>query len=228
MGATGTITHIDGDRVYAFGHPVLQSRARRVPDDARLRLHDPAEPAVVVQDLVDGRRDRDDAAGSRDGDRRHARQGPALVPMTVTLEQSRGTPAGGARTAKRTFKYTLVNDQLFTPLSPTSRCSTRSASYERQFGASTIHRQEPRAHQGTRRPERRGRLHRRHRRSLGAATAVAGPITMLLANDIEPITLEGLDITITSAEDAAHARPSSASGSTTSGRAPAGRCRSRC
>ena len=21
MGATGTITHIDGDRVYAFGHP---------------------------------------------------------------------------------------------------------------------------------------------------------------------------------------------------------------
>ncbi len=35
---------------------------------------------------------------------------------------------------------------------------------------------------------------------LGAATAVAGPITMLLANDIEPITLEGLDVTITTAE----------------------------
>jgi hypothetical protein len=35
---------------------------------------------------------------------------------------------------------------------------------------------------------------------LGAATAVAGPLTMLLSNDIEPITLEGLDISITSAE----------------------------
>ena len=55
---------------------VLQSRAGRVPDDARLRLHDAPEPDDVVQDLVDGRDDRDDAAGSRDGDCRHARQGP--------------------------------------------------------------------------------------------------------------------------------------------------------
>ena len=23
MGATGTVTHVDGDRVYAFGHPFL-------------------------------------------------------------------------------------------------------------------------------------------------------------------------------------------------------------
>ena len=57
--------------------PVLQPRPDRVPDDARVRLRDAAEPAVVVQDLVDGRGDRHDAAGSRDGDRRHARQGPA-------------------------------------------------------------------------------------------------------------------------------------------------------
>ena len=28
MGATGTITHIDGDRVYAFGHPFFDSVPR--------------------------------------------------------------------------------------------------------------------------------------------------------------------------------------------------------
>ena len=35
---------------------------------------------------------------------------------------------------------------------------------------------------------------------LGAATAVAGPLTMLLANDVEPVTLDGLDITVTTSE----------------------------
>ena len=52
---------------------LLQPRPDRVPDDARLRLHDAAEPDDVVQDLQHGRDDRDDAAGSRDGDCRHAR-----------------------------------------------------------------------------------------------------------------------------------------------------------
>ncbi len=35
---------------------------------------------------------------------------------------------------------------------------------------------------------------------LGASTAIAGPLTMVLSNDLEPITLEGLDIAIESAE----------------------------
>ena len=76
MGATGTVTEVDGDRVYAFGHPFYNLGPAAVPDDAGLRLHDPAEPPVVDQDLVDGRDDRHDPAGSRDGHRRHARQGP--------------------------------------------------------------------------------------------------------------------------------------------------------
>ena len=65
MGATGTVTHIDGDRVYAFGHPFFNLGPTAVPDDARLRLHDAAQPDVVVQDLDAGRGHRDDAAGSR-------------------------------------------------------------------------------------------------------------------------------------------------------------------
>ena len=35
---------------------------------------------------------------------------------------------------------------------------------------------------------------------LGASTAIAGPLTMLLANDLEPITIEGIEISITSSE----------------------------
>jgi hypothetical protein len=35
---------------------------------------------------------------------------------------------------------------------------------------------------------------------LGASTAVAGPLTMLLSNDVEPVTIDGLDITVTTTE----------------------------
>ena len=65
MGATGTVTHIDGDRVYAFGHPFYNLGPAAVPDDPRVRLHDAPQPDELVQDLVDGRDDRHDAAGSR-------------------------------------------------------------------------------------------------------------------------------------------------------------------
>jgi hypothetical protein len=128
-------------------------------------------------------------------------KGPALVPMTVTLERSaEDTPAGGAHnTQKRTFKYSLVNDQMFTPLIAYVAMFNTLASYERQFGASTI------GVKSRARIKGHGDLNVEDVFTgdspiLGAATAVAGPITMLLSNDIEPITLEGLDITITSAE----------------------------
>ena len=43
MGGTGTVTHIDDDRVYAFGHPRI-TWADRIPDDARVCLTRAAEP----------------------------------------------------------------------------------------------------------------------------------------------------------------------------------------
>jgi hypothetical protein len=47
---------------------------------------------------------------------------------------------------------------------------------------------------------------------------------MPLGNDVEPITIDGLDINVTTAETP-RARPSSGSGSTKCGRAPGARFR---
>jgi hypothetical protein len=116
--------------------------------------------------------------------------------MTVTLE--RADNASGA-VPKRTFKYFLVNDQMFTPLIAYVAMFNTLSSYERQFGASTFS------------VKSRARIKGHSDLSvedvftgdnpmLGAATAVAGPLTMLLGNDIEPITVEGLDAAISSAE----------------------------
>jgi hypothetical protein len=117
--------------------------------------------------------------------------------MTVTLERS--ADGRGTEAQKRTFKYSLVNDQMFTPLIAYVAMFNTLQSYERQFGTATFS------------VKSRARIKGHNDLSvedvftgdtpiLGAATAVAGPLTVLLANDIEPITLEGLEIAITSAE----------------------------
>ena len=90
-------------------------------------------------------------------------KGPALVPMTVTLERSaEGTPTARCQdTPKRTFKYSLVNDQMFTPLIAYVAMFNTLASLRAAVRRLDDRRQEPRAHQGPRGSERRRRLHRR-------------------------------------------------------------------
>jgi hypothetical protein len=201
MGATGTVTHIDGDRIYAFGHPFYNLGPAAFPM-TRAYVYT-ILPSLLTSFKISS---MGETIGTMTQDRPTAiagtlGKGPALVPMTVTLERStEGAPAGGAaETPKHTFKYSLVNDQMFTPLIAYVAMFNTLASYERQFGASTIS------------VKSRARIKGHDALSvedvftgdspiLGAATAVAGPLTMLLSNDIEPITLEGLDITITSAE----------------------------
>jgi hypothetical protein len=192
MGATGTITHIDGDRVYAFGHPLYNLGPTEFPL-TRAYVHT-VLPSLLTSFKIASlgatigtmHQDRATAIAGTLG------KGPSLVPMTVTLER-----AGGEQ--KRTFKYRLVNDQMFTPLIAYVAMFNTLQSYERQFGASTFA------------VKSRARIKGHAALSvedvftgdnplLGAATAVAGPLTMLLANDIEPITVEGLDVAITSAE----------------------------
>ena len=121
--------------------------------------------------------------------------GPRLIPMRVSLERS-NDPSGSAR---RSFTYQVVDDQLFTPLLAYVAMFNTLASYERQFGATTFA------------VKSRARITGHADLAvedvftgdtplLGASTAVAGPLSVLLTNDIEPIKLEGLDVQIVSSE----------------------------
>jgi hypothetical protein len=121
-----------------------------------------------------------------------------MIPMRVTLESQRGH-GGEAEATKRSFTYQLVNDQLFTPLLAYVAMFNTLGTYERQFGAATF------AIKSRARIKGHGDLvvedvFTGDNPMLGAATAVAGPITMLLSNDIAPVSLDGLDITIQSSE----------------------------
>ena len=132
MGATGTVTHIDGDRVYAFGHPFYNFGPAAVPDDAR-------HVYTMLPSLMRRSRSRRWARsiGTMQQDRATAiagtlGKGPALVADDHHARLATATAADS-----RTFKLHLVNDQLFTPLLAYVAMFNTLGDYERQFGAAT-------------------------------------------------------------------------------------------
>ena len=135
LGATGTVTEVDGNRVYAFGHPFYGLGPTQFPM-TRAYVHAVLPSLVELDEDREHRRgDRHGAAGPRDDDCRHARAGPALIPVTLTLTSERGT--------RKTFNMAMVNDQLFTPLLAYLSILNTLTSYERQNGVGQLHR--PRA-----------------------------------------------------------------------------------
>ncbi len=195
MGATGTVTHIDGDRVYAFGHPFFNVGPSAFP---LTRAYVYAMlPSLMSSFKISS---MGEVIGTMQQDRATAiagtlGKGPAVIPMTVTLNSTRQD--GG--TASRAFTYQVASDQALTPLLTYIALANSISAYERQFGAVTF--------SVTSRSKIKGHgdltledVFTGDNATLGAATAVAGPISMLLSNDLEPVTLDSLDVTIQSSE----------------------------
>src|SRR3954469_12674146 len=103
MGATGTITHIDGTRLYAFGHPFFNFGPTAFPL-TRATVY-ATLPSLMSSFKI---ATMGDVVGTLQQDRATAiagtlGKGPALIPISVTLDSGHG--------GKRTFHYTVVNDQ---------------------------------------------------------------------------------------------------------------------
>ena len=75
LGATGTVTDVDGDRVYAFGHPLYNLGPTAFPM-TRADVHAVLPSLVTLEQAGQPRRGRRHrVAGSRHRDRRPARPG---------------------------------------------------------------------------------------------------------------------------------------------------------
>jgi hypothetical protein len=191
LGATGTVTHIDGDRVYAFGHPMYNLGPTEFPMTrayvytvlpslfSSMKLSSTGEVIGTVL------QDRATTIAGRLG------AGPRMIPVKVALESSRGPT--------RTFKYNVVNDPLFGPLMSYASLLNTLLSYERSIEAATF--------------SVRGKaLVKNHdaitynnifsgdQASVAAAAHVVGPMLYLMNNEFEKVDIEGLDVTMTTIE----------------------------
>ena len=197
LGATGTVTHVDGDRVYAFGHPLYNLGPTQFPMTR-------AEVQVVLPSLMASsklasfgeivgtvQQDRATAIAGRLG------AGPSLIPVTITLNSD--------RQPSRTFNFGVVRDFTFTPLLTYLSVANVLTSYERGAGPASF------AIRGTASIRSEGDLAFEDIFSgdqpAGVASAyIAGPLTALLKNSGENVAIDKIALTIDASEQQRQAR----------------------
>ncbi len=191
LGATGTVTHLDGDRVYAFGHPMYNLGPTEFPMTrayvytvlpslfSSMKLSSTGE---VIGTFL---QDRATTIAGRLG------AGPRMIPVSVALERSDAP--------RRTFKYTVVNDPLFGPLMTYASILNTLMSYERSMEAATF---SVRGRVAVKNHDAIGfnNIFSGDQSSVSAAVYIINPVLSLMSNDYEKVELEGVDLTITTTE----------------------------
>jgi SpoIVB peptidase S55 len=192
LGATGTVTHVDNDKVYAFGHPLYNLGPTAFPMTR-------AYVYTVLPSLASSLKvsTTGEIIGSFLQDRAVAIAGklgpaPKTIPVTLTLDST-------GRAPKRTFHFQLANDQMFTPLMAAASISSTLGAYERQYGSATFH------VTGTAKLAGHDavtfdNIFSGNEPSVNASTYIAAPIAALLGNDYEKVDIDSLDLAISSAE----------------------------
>jgi hypothetical protein len=191
VGATGTVTEVDGTRVYAFGHPFYQLGPTQFP---MTRAH----VFTVLPSLAASQKiaSTGDIVGIVQQDRATTiagtlGPGPSMIPVKLTLSSERGT--------RKSFNIGLVRDQLFTPLLAYVAILNTLTSYERQNGVATY------ALRGAATLKKYGNvdfedLFTGDQPSVGAAASIVGPINLLMRNAFEDVDIEGLNLEIDASE----------------------------
>ncbi|MBP7776907.1 MAG: hypothetical protein KA371_07250 [Acidobacteria bacterium] len=192
IGATGTVTHVDGAKVYAFGHPLYNLGPTAFPMTR-------ANVIAVLPSLVTSSKlaSLGPVVGTISQDRATAIAGhlgapPPLVPVSVTLTSKRAP--------SRTFSFQVVNDELFTPLLTYLAVANVLTSYERQTGAATYGLTGEARIVGQA-PIRFADVFVGDQGAADAAAYVAAPLTVLYRNATERFSLEGITLAIEADEE---------------------------
>ena len=191
MGATGTVTEVIGNKIYAFGHPFFNLGPIAFPM-TKAYIHT-LLPSMMSSMKIST---LSDVIGTVHQDRATTiagllGRGPSTIPVKIALESERGF--------KKQFEFRVVNDQLFTPLFTYASILSTLTSYERETGAATFN------IKGTMNVKSHGEIKIEdmfsgNTASMSTAGSVMAPLTFLLDNDFEPIQIEAVDLTIQSTE----------------------------
>jgi hypothetical protein len=191
LSVTGTITHIDQDRVYAFGHPFYNLGPTQFPMKKAYvysvfpslyqswKISVPGEPVGTIE------QDRTTAIAGRMG------KTPRMIPVEVKLGTSRGQ--------ERSFSFRMVEDELFTPVLAFVSLSSVLQANERNYGTSTI-RVDARLSLSDGREIRVDDLFTLDQPAMQASALVAAPLAYLMSNDFEKVRVERLEVDASSLE----------------------------
>lgn len=128
--ATGTVTHIDKDTVYAFGHPFFGIGPIDFPMrqawvyDVFPSLNQSFKIASAHETIGRFQQDRATGISGKLG------PGPRMIPVKVSLQNRPGT--------RQDYSFSVVQDDLFTPLTVYASVLSVLQAQERAAGASTV------------------------------------------------------------------------------------------
>jgi len=192
MGATGTVTHVDGNRVYAFGHPFLNLGPATI---AMTRAHVytvlpslSSSMKIATMGPVIGTvtQDRATAVGGTLG------AGPREMAVDLTLESDMAPP--------HTFKFFVAHDQSLTPLFGYVGIINAITGYERQTGPMSIVARGSVSFGGTD-TVAIDDIFSGDNAAATASAAIAAPIGAALANPYKDVMPEKLAVTLRIVEE---------------------------
>jgi hypothetical protein len=188
ISANGTVTYIDGDKVYAFGHPFLSAGPLDLPMSSAYiisslaRLDSSSKVAVPVDVIGAFHQDRATGIFGSMGDK------PSMIPMTIRVKSSNDVTTP--------YKFEVVNDRYLTPLLTSLTMINAIGASERGLGEITMNVSGKIELKGSE-PVKISNI------STGdgngptmAAVAAVAPIQYLLTSGFDGALIEGVDLDI--------------------------------
>jgi hypothetical protein len=196
LSVSGTVTHIESSRVYAFGHPFYNLGPTQFP--LRKAWVHAVFPSLQVSWKIASALD---GIGTLDQDRTTTVSGrlgplPRMMGVVVRLRSPRAT--------ERVFRFRVVEDELLTPLVTYVSLLSVLQGHERAFGAATL-RVDARFALAGGREVRFDDVVASEQPAQQAAAVVAGPLAVLTANDFERVAVDQITLDV----DAVESRESS-------------------
>ena len=193
MAGTGTVTMVENDRVYAFGHPFYNLGPARFP---MTRAHvTTLLPSLAISSKIAA---IGDVLGTIDQDRSTGiygtlGAGPDMIPVRVALHEA-------VRGLDQTFRFDVVDDPLFTPLLAYTTVLNTLFSWTRGVGSRT-YLVDARLHLEGQPDITFGDVYTGDLASITASAAMATPLIALAQNRFDAVRIQQLDVEVTSVEE---------------------------
>ena len=193
VSAGGTVTYVDGDRLYAFGHNFLELGYTELPmQKAKAITVFPSlessfkilEAGAVVGTI---RQDRGMGIYGIVGER------PRMIPLQVELTTSRGI--------QKMFKYEVAHDSLLTPLLVNLTVYNTIIASERAQGAVTLKVSGKISIKNEQAVEVYSRFSSDSDAASSASLAIAVPVNYLMAAGYQNLDLQSIDLEISAQEN---------------------------